>query len=206
MRTKYILPNEIEQIRHELEREDWLPLWIAQETGMRIGDILELRVENVDSGEIRYRAKKTGKDAVVSVQGALQRALSAKAEFEYRDRARRDVWLFPSPRDRRKHLTRQAVWWRVKRACRDAGLDPKGIAPHSFRKFFAVELFKREGLAAVQQALQHDRPSTTEIYALSDFTSGEAAFEPLLRRDLPVIVQEVLAALAGREPQTIHRC
>lgn len=206
MRTSYIDEETMVKIKKQLTADEWLPLWIAAEGGMRIGDILALKAENVNIGQVSFRAQKTGKEAVISFEGDLQRVLTARAEYAARYQPDKYAWLFPSPKDRRKHLTRQAVWHRVKRACRDAGLPSKGVAPHSFRKRFAVDLFRREGLGAVQAALQHDRAQTTEIYALSDFTSGENASLPLLRGDLPEIVREVLQALRTPEYQPIHRC
>ena len=66
------------------------------------------------------------------------------------------------------------------------------------RKVFAVELFKRAGMKATQEALQHDKASTTEIYALSDFSTGDNAALPLTRGDIPLIIEMVVAALKNR--------
>lgn len=202
MRTRYIDQDIVSLIRDSMSPDEWLALWVAAETGLRISDILSLKHSALFSGQLRYVAHKTGKKGSALLSQALWRSLSAHSA----QNSHLSPWLFPSPRDRNKHLSRQAVWYRLKRACKRASVDPAGIAPHSFRKFFAVELFKREGLAVTQRALQHDRASTTELYALSDFTSGASALQPLLRRDLPMIVQEVLRALSGRLPDTgFHR-
>ncbi len=172
--------------------DEWLALWVALETGMRIGDVVLLRGWNLVRGKIEFTAQKTGKIGKMPVSKRLFAELSAKTS------GKPSAWVFPSPRDARKHITRQCIWQRVKRACKRAGVDSEGIAPHSFRKSFAVDLFKREGLEATREALQHDRASTTQIYALSDFTSGSNGDKPLLRRDLPLIIAEVLAALPSK--------
>jgi hypothetical protein len=72
-----------------------------------------------------------------------------------------------------KPRTRQAVWRDVKKAVKRLGIAGN-VAPHSARKTYAVEDFKDNGLAQVQKDLQHDRLSTTLIYAFADLlTSSE---------------------------------
>lgn len=202
MKTSYIDPETVAAIHSHMGEERWLALWVASETGLRVGDVVAIRLEDVKRSRLTYIAKKTGKQGSCSLPSSLSRAIEVKKS----DLQGRSPWLFPSPRDPRKHITRQAVWHRVKRACQKAGIDPQGIAPHSFRKYFAVELFKREGMAVTQKALQHDRASTTELYALSDFTSGANAALPLQRRDLPMIVEMVLQALKGRAAPSKNPC
>ena len=190
MRTIYVTTEQVEKIAAHLSAWEWLALWVGCETGLRVGDVVALQWKQVSSRGILFRAKKTGKQGFAPISEKLAR------ELQLSRRASR--WVFPSPRDPSKHLTRQAVWYRVKRACERAGIDPEGIAPHSFRKYFAVETFKREGLKATQAALQHDRTITTEDYAMSDFITGENANLPLLRRDLTLVVKLVAAALKNR--------
>lgn len=45
-------------------------------------------------------------------------------------------------------------------------------APHSARKTYAVEMFKDKGLEQTKKELQHDRISTTMLYAFSDMLCG----------------------------------
>ena len=190
MRTIYVSTEQVEKIAAHLSPWEWLTLWVSCETGLRVGDVVALQWKQVSSRGILFRAKKTGKQGFAPISEKLAR------ELQLSRRASR--WVFPSPRDPAKHLTRQAVWYRVKRACERSGIDPEGIAPHSFRKYFAVETFKREGLKATQAALQHDRTITTEDYAMSDFITGKNANLPLLRRDLTLVVKLVAAALKNR--------
>lgn len=190
MRTVYVTAEQVEKIAAHLSSWEWLTLWVSAETGLRVGDVVALKWRQVASDRIFYTAQKTGKWGCAPISENLYRELVLSR--------RSTRWVFPSPKDPEKHLTRQAVWYRVKRACERAGIDPEGIAPHSFRKYFAVETFKREGLKATQAALQHDRTITTEEYAMSDFITGENANLPLLRRDLVLIVKLVAAALKNR--------
>ena len=59
----------------------------------------------------------------------------------------------------------------MKKAARLLGVD-LNAAPHSARKTYAVEVFKDKGLDAAQKELQHDRISTTMLYAFSDMLTG----------------------------------
>ena len=189
MKTRYIEKNEAQALRAELTEAEWLPFAVMMATGMRIGDVLALHPWDIREGALRYRAQKTGKFGWAPIGAELEAALRKNA---------RGVWVFPSPRDGEKHLTRQAAWARMKRAAEKAGVSAQGVAPHSWRKNFAVELLRDATLAEVAEALQHERTDTTEIYAFADWTSGENANLPLVRKDLTKIVEEILRAIGYR--------
>ena len=165
----------------------WLPFRIAELTGLRIGDVLKIRPGDVRKGGFVYTAQKTGKRGFAALPDELIVALLRSSRLSR--------WCFPSPKDASKHLTRQAAWARVKRACEKAGVDPRGVSPHSFRKVFAVDLLGRSSLSEVQKALQHDRSTTTELYALSDWATGDNALVPLTRGDMLLIVGQILSIL-----------
>ncbi len=192
MRTKYIEPEEVSRLLEAMDGDIKLIILIAVDTGMRIGDILQLKGENFKKNKITYTAQKTKKKAVLYLNNQIYKEISPKIKENPKK------WIFPSSRDKRKHMTRQWVWKSVKKACIDSGVSPDGVSPHSFRKVFAVNLFKAHGLEATREALQHESASTTQIYALSDFTSGSNGEKPLLRRDLPFIISELLAVLKSK--------
>ena len=185
MRSKYIDAAEVKAIRAELTDEAWLPLWVALETGLRVGDVVKLRRENLKADGLHYKAQKTRKNGIARISANLRKALSK----------RRGKWLFPSPYKVGKHITRQCVWARIKKACDRGQLPPEGISPHSMRKAFAVELYREKGFRAVQEALQHANCATTEIYSFADWSTGENAELPLKRKDLQLLVKLVLEAL-----------
>ncbi len=191
MKSIYIDQEQIASIRSALPAREWLALWIGHETGLRVGDVVSLQRWQVGRSSILYRAQKTGKPGRAHISAELSLALERHRGFS--------GWLFPSPKDPREHLTRQAVWARVKRACKRAGIDSAGISPHSFRKVFAVEVFRRDGLAEAQRLLQHSHAATTEIYALSDYCTGANADKPLCRRDLQMLIELCVAALENRK-------
>lgn len=185
MKSQYIEPQELEKLRSVSAEEAWLPLWVSLETGLRIGDVVKLRKANLKPDGLHYKAQKTGKNGVARIGADLRRELAAK----------RGKWLFPSPYKAGKHITRQCAWARIKAACERAGVEPKGVSPHSLRKVFAVELYREKGFRAVKEALQHNSAATTEIYSFADWSTGENSELPLQRKDLALVVKMVIEAL-----------
>lgn len=181
MKSRYIEPDELRKLLSS-PNKSLLPLRVMLETGLRVGDTVALTWDQIDdSGRISYTAQKTGK------QGTAQLTPLTLADLLARKRDQKNV--FPSPADRNRHITRQAVWKCVKTAAKRAGIPPEAVSPHSFRKVFAVRLYQSEGKTAVMKALQHSREDTSEIYFLSDFTTGESGKKPLLRSDLPFLLR-----------------
>ena len=184
MRSKFIDEPELKKLRTAMLDKAFLPLWVSLETGLRVGDVVTLKVTSVKADGIHYRAQKTKKQGVAKISAELRRHLPRVGK-----------WLFPSPYKSGEHITRQCVWARIKAAAKRAGIDTEGISPHSMRKVFAVELYRAHGFAAVKEALQHTHAATTEIYSFADWNTGENANLPLTRRDLRLVVQMVLEAI-----------
>ena len=188
MKARYIREYEKIALQRNMAAELWLPFLVAEYTGLRVGDVIKIRVGDLRSdGRIFYTAQKTGKDGVCKVPPSLIKKL--------RQNALGGVWCFPSPKKAGEHLTRQAVYQRIKRAAKKAGVSEFGISPHSFRKIFAVKLFNNSDIGTVKAALQHTSASVTELYALADWLTGENAKKPLLREDIELIVEAVQKAL-----------
>lgn len=185
MKSKYLSPEDITKLKVSLTPEQWLPLWVSLETGLRVGDVVKLKLKDLKPDGLHYVAEKTGKKGVASVSQSLRKALQG----------RRGKYIFPSYKTPEKHLSRQAVWSRIKRAGERSGLDLEGVSPHAMRKAFAVELYRKKGFNVVKEALQHTNSATTEIYSFADWDTGENANLPLQRRDLRLIVRMVLEAL-----------
>lgn len=177
-KARYLEEREIEAIRRALDGKSWMVFQVSVETGLRIGDVVALRWDDVEGERITYRAQKTGK------LGAAELTAPTAAWIGRQRRWATSPWVFASPSKPGAHITRQAVWMRLKAAARRAGVDASGVSPHSFRKVFAVQTYHQRGIRAAQEALQHDRPEVTEVYALADWLTGEEAAKPLLRQDM----------------------
>lgn len=186
MKADYIEPEQLAKLQAQISRREWLPFAVSLETGLRVGDVIKIRTSDLEDQAVRYVAQKTKKSGRAALSTERTRELRAQARWG---------WCFPSPYKKGRHITRQAVWARVKRAAARASIDPKGKSPHSARKNFAVDLAAKEGLQAVKEQLQHERLDITELYALADWTSGENAEKPLLRKDLGILLEKLLALI-----------
>jgi hypothetical protein len=162
-----------------MQYENALALRTSLETGLRIDDVLHLRTSDLKGRTITCDAMKTGKPFKKAISADLAKRLKQIAEHGR---------LFDG-RFGTKPRTRQAVWKDVKKAAKRLQLDGN-IAPHSARKTFAVEDFHDNGIEQVRKDLQHDKLSTTMLYAFSDLigytpaleqriTDGKSAAEPV---------------------------
>lgn len=160
MRTDYLNPQLYNRLYACMTYENVLALRVALETGLRIDDVLSLRADQIRRRTICGVAHKTDKEFRKAVSADLAKRLVALTP-------NKGGYIFPHRLDPLRHRTRQAVWENMKKAARQLGIK-LNAAPHSARKTYAVEMFKDRGLEQTQRELQHDRISTTMLYAFSD--------------------------------------
>lgn len=131
-------------------------------TGLRVSDVLSLRTSQLKP-RLTVSECKTGKRKRVYLGEALCARLMAQAGA---------VYVFEGARDSSKHRTRQAVWHDVKRAAKAMRI-PLVVAPHSARKSYAVDEYRKCGdVVAVQRKLNHDNLETTLLYLLDVLGCG----------------------------------
>lgn len=166
MRTDYILEGQLQLILAGLTADNRLVFQIMLRTGLRVGDVLELRKDQL-ARQFWVTEQKTGKRRRVGLTDDLI--------AQIKRRAGRSEWAFPSPTVRGAHRTRQAVWSDLKRVQRALRL-PVNVGTHSARKVYAVYLRDKYGdIESVQRALNHDNPSVTMLYAMADLLVDSAA-------------------------------
>ena len=125
--------------------------------GLRISDIVKLRLCDIVLDGDRYRLEiveqKTGKSRVFTVPLVIQQYIE---NYCLRNGIRRDERIFP--------LTERAIQKQLKIVCDYLGFE--GISTHSFRKWYATEIYKNSGydIALVQRLLQHSSAATTQRY------------------------------------------
>ena len=157
MKTEYLLNRECDNVLSLLTWTNALVMRVALHTGLRIGDILPLRTDQLQP-RFWITESKTGKHRQVGLPEPLLTDLRNRAGKQ---------WVFENVRTG-KPQTRQAVWKDVKRAAEALRL-PQNIGPHSARKVYAVDLLAKYGdIAKVKRALNHSSDSVTLIYAMAD--------------------------------------
>ena len=140
-------------------------------TGMRVSELAELPLANVDLDEGFITVfGKGGKERLVPVGEPALRALLRylrevrPALDRAQGRGKGRVFL----NARGAPLSRVAVWTLVKEAARRAGIRRK-VSPHTLRHTFATHLLEGGAdLAAVQELLGHADIATTQIYTHVD--------------------------------------
>ena len=138
--------------------------------GLRISDIVKLRLCDIVLDGERYRLEiveqKTGKSRVFTVPLVIQQYIE---NYCLRNGLRRDELIFP--------LTERAIQKQLKIVCDYLGFE--GISTHSFRKWYATEIYKNSGydIALVQRLLQHSSAATTQRYIGMEPQRIEAAIE-----------------------------
>ena len=157
MRTDYLIQREVDQVLDLLTPDNRLVMRVLLHTGLRIGDAMRLKPEQLKPN-FWITEMKTGKRRQVGLPEPLLSDLKEQSG---------KVWVFPGA-DPRRPRTRQAVWKDVKRAAAACRLTANA-APHSARKVYAVELLNRYGdIERVRRALNHGGIEVTLIYAMAD--------------------------------------
>ena len=125
--------------------------------GLRISDILRLRLCDIVNDGGRYRLElteqKTGKRRVFTVPLVIQQYIE---NYCLRNGIQRTERIFP--------ITERAVQKQLALVCDYLGFE--GISTHSFRKWYATEIYKSNGydIALVQRLLQHSSAAVTQRY------------------------------------------
>lgn len=163
MRAEWTREENVKLILAGLTAENRLACEVSWATGWRIGDVLELRTEQLQraarsDGRLSIQESKTGKRSRRRLPADLLRRLLVIAG---------PVYVFTGRLDGRTHRTRQAVYKDVRRMADALGLR-EHISPHSIRKSYAVDEMGKGGLKRVQKLLNHEDEAVTMIYALAD--------------------------------------
>lgn len=125
--------------------------------GMRIGDILRLKLSDIVSDGGRYRLnvveEKTGKRRTFTVPNEIYTFFCDYVKSQNISATER---MFP--------ITERAVQKHLKDVCDLLGYE--GISTHSFRKWYATDIYERNGhdIVLVQHLLQHSSPMITQRY------------------------------------------
>lgn len=125
--------------------------------GIRISDIVKLSLNDIVRDGDRYRLEiieqKTGKKRMFTVPLIIYQYIE---NYCLRNGIKPHEKMFP--------ITERAVQKQLKIVCDYLGYE--GISTHSFRKWYATEIYKNNGydIALVQRLLQHSSSAITQRY------------------------------------------
>ncbi len=148
---------------------DYAILELFYASGMRVSELSELKVENVNLqvGYVRCLGKGR-KERVIPIGVRSREAVKKYCDFARLKllKSRLSSDLFVSRLG--KKLTRQCIWQIIKAYAKKANIQ-KTIKPHTLRHTFATHLLQHGAdLRSVQEMLGHADISTTQIYTHVD--------------------------------------
>jgi integrase/recombinase XerD len=171
---RHLAPEETEALIAAVAGDDPLALRdramleVLYGAGLRVSELVALPLSSVDrrGGLVRVTGKG-GRDRIVPLGGAALDALET-----YLDRGRPDLMgdarrvcdaVFVTRR--RRAMTRQNFFTRLRAIAVRAGLPSDRVSPHVLRHAFATDLLEGGAdLRSVQTMLGHSDLSTTQIY------------------------------------------
>jgi integrase/recombinase XerD len=148
-----------------LELRDKAMLELLYATGLRVSELVGLRMENISlrQGVVRVIGKGSKERLVPMGEEAMHwvSCYLREARGELLGLQASDV-LFPS--NRAQQMTRQTFWHRIKLYASRAQISVE-LSPHTLRHAFATHLLNHGAdLRVVQMLLGHADLSTTQIY------------------------------------------
>lgn len=152
-------------------------LMLEANLGLRVSDIVKLRLNDIVHDGERYRLsiteQKTGKARVFTVPLALYQFIKC---YCLDHDIKPDDTIFP--------VTERAVQKQLRLVCDYLGYE--GISTHSFRKYYATEIYKNNdyNIVLVQQLLQHSSTAVTQRYIGIQPKQVEQAIEKHLKLDV----------------------
>lgn len=161
LRTRY----EIEEMKDALrltggERDRFLFI-LGINTGLRVSDLLNLKVGDVRKGETIVIEQKTGKRRRINLNGIAE-------EMErYVQRKKDDDFLFPSRKRNADGTSRPITTTQAYRALQKAAdlLERDDIGTHTMRKTFGYHHYqKNKDVAILMEIFNHASPSITKRY------------------------------------------
>lgn len=142
--------------------ENRLALIVSLTTGLRIDDVLHLKTAKIQKQRFTVKEMKTGKTRRVNLSVGLWQELLQVAGR---------IYVFEHRTDPKRCRTRQAVNKDLKRACDLFRIKGVNLSPHSARKIYAVNNYRRTcDLDKVRALLNHSEKQTevTMLYAMAD--------------------------------------
>ena len=152
--------EEIKSVLAENGTRDLLLFCMGINTGLRISDLLKLKVIDVKNKlHVEIKEQKTGKIKRFPIIGNLQVMID-----DYVKNKPISDYLFKSRNGFNKPITRIMAYMIINNACRKCGIEDN-IGTHTLRKTFGYHHYQSfHDVAILQYLLNHSSPSITLRY------------------------------------------
>ena len=152
--------HKIELLLKSTNKRNYL-LWIlGTNTGLRVSDILKLKVKDVKETFISVVEQKTGKKRTIKINKKLKDVIK-----EYIKDMNDNQVLFTCRVGVNRAISVRRCQQIIKGVAELVGID-ENVNPHSMRKTFAYNLYKVTGnnIGLVMEALNHSKEAITLRY------------------------------------------
>ena len=152
-------------VREIAGRRDKAALELMYATGMRVSEIINLKMDDVNMGVGFVKCfGKGGKERIVPFGRLAKESISQYLDKSRPELLRKKVSNFLFLTRLGKPMSRQSFWKIIKKYAKAENIK-KNITPHTLRHSFATHVLERGAdLRILQEMLGHADISTTQIY------------------------------------------
>ncbi|MGG0260688.1 site-specific integrase [Bacillus mycoides] len=154
-------PEQIQQIKEYLKEKNarnYILFVMGINTGLRIGDILKLKVGDVQGSHISMREMKTGKQKRIQITSSLKRELRWFNEG-------REIgeYLLRSRKGKNRPIGRSMAYKILKSTAAEFGLNE--IGTHTLRKTYGYHMYMQtKNIALLMEIFNHSSEKVTLRY------------------------------------------
>lgn len=154
-------PEQIQQIKEYLKEKNernYILFVMGINTGLRISDILKLKVGDVQGSHISMREMKTGKQKRIQITSSLKR------ELKWFNEGREvEEYLLKSRKGKNRPIGRSMAYKILKSIAAEFGLDE--IGTHTLRKTYGYHMYMQtKNIALLMEIFNHSSEKVTLRY------------------------------------------
>ncbi|MDM8364984.1 site-specific integrase [Bacillus thuringiensis] len=154
-------PEQIQQIKEYLKEKNernYILFVMGINTGLRISDILKLKVGDVQGSHISMREMKTGKQKRIQITSSLKR------ELKWFNEGREvEEYLLKSRKGKNRPIGRSMAYKILKSTAAEFGLDE--IGTHTLRKTYGYHMYMQtKNIALLMEIFNHSSEKVTLRY------------------------------------------
>ncbi|EOO65824.1 phage integrase [Bacillus cereus VD196] len=153
--------EQIQQIKEYLKEKNarnYILFVMGINTGLRISDILKLKVGDVQGSHISMREMKTGKQKRIQITSSLKR------ELKWFNEGREvEEYLLKSRKGKNRPIGRSMAYKILKNTAAEFGLDE--IGTHTLRKTYGYHMYMQtKNIALLMEIFNHSSEKVTLRY------------------------------------------